>query len=81
MADDRFYLPGPIDMLVGGEIYKQMLLSGRIDEYLWIGLTCRYIEIVSYSSLNNSCFQLSEQLQDSNIRQSWELETIKLHLG
>ena len=32
LADPNFYQPGPIDILIGNDVYERLMMAGKIDE-------------------------------------------------
>jgi len=32
LADPKFYQPGPIDILIGNDVYERLMMAGKIEE-------------------------------------------------
>ena len=32
LADPKFYKPGPIDILIGNDVYERLMMAGKIEE-------------------------------------------------
>lgn len=93
LADDQFNIPAPVDMLLGAEIYANILRSGRLrgepgqptaleTVFGWIILGQTRDGCTSSTPLENY-FTSFDYTLDFNIKKFWELESVptKVHLS
>ncbi|GFR26688.1 integrase catalytic domain-containing protein, partial [Trichonephila clavata] len=80
LADPSFDKPGKIDMIIGAELFYQILKDGRkviSDNVTLINSVFGFIVCGSISEINHksSCFLTSENI-DNCIKKFWEIEEI-----
>ncbi|GFQ98205.1 integrase catalytic domain-containing protein, partial [Trichonephila clavata] len=80
LSDPSFDVPGKIDMIIGAELFYQILKDGRkaiSDNVSLINTVFGFIVCGSISEINNksSCFLTSENI-DNCIKKFWEIEEI-----
>ncbi|GFQ87124.1 integrase catalytic domain-containing protein [Trichonephila clavata] len=84
LADPSFDKPGKIDMIIGAELFYQILKYGRkviSDNVTLINSVFGFIVCGSINTVNNksSCFFISESENiDNCIKKFWEVEEITL---
>ncbi|XP_031333915.1 uncharacterized protein LOC116163923 [Photinus pyralis] len=87
LADDAFNISGPIDMLVGGDVFGFLVKQGQISQSIgkpialntqlgWVIMgRVPVTDSVSYSTPNSFCASLSFSLNDM-VKRFWQLEQI-----